>query len=69
MTLPVTLLLGVGFILIASALDNTPILSTFQKIMSGGVIDWSGKGTGPVATPTAPPNTTVPPGPTPPRSA
>lgn len=43
MTIVVVALLGAGILLIASALDNTPIVSTFQKIMRGEKINWSGK--------------------------
>lgn len=42
MTTVAVVLIGVGVVLIASALDNTPIISTFQKIINGDVINWSG---------------------------
>ena len=42
MTILVTVLLGAGVLFVASALDNTPIISTFQKIISGKPIDWTG---------------------------
>lgn len=42
MTIVVVVLLGAGVLLIASALDNTPIVQTFQKILNGNAIDWSG---------------------------
>jgi hypothetical protein len=45
MTFVATVLIGAGLLLIASALDDTSIVSTFQKIVSGQTIDWSGKGT------------------------
>ena len=44
MTILVTVLLGAGVLFVASALDNTPIISTFQKIISGKPIDWTGGG-------------------------
>lgn len=43
MTIVIVVLLGAGLLLIASALDNTPILATFQKIVSGQRVNWSGK--------------------------
>jgi hypothetical protein len=42
MTAVSIILLGVGIVLIASAMDNTPIIQTLQKIMSGQTIDWTG---------------------------
>lgn len=39
----VVAMLGIGVLLIASALDNTPIVATFQKIISGQTVNWSGK--------------------------
>lgn len=54
-TILVVILLGVGFLLVASSLDCTPIIDTFQKIIGRqtDLIDWSGnkstnpcKGTG-----------------------
>lgn len=44
MTFIIVVLLGAGVIFVASSLDNTPIIQTFQKIVSGGTIDWSGSG-------------------------
>lgn len=42
MTIVMVLVLGLGLVFIASSLDDTPILQTFQKIMSGQKINWSG---------------------------
>lgn len=42
MTILVAILLGTGLLLIVSAMDNTPIVSTFQKIVSGDPINWGG---------------------------
>jgi hypothetical protein len=42
MTLTVTVLLGIGVLFIASALDNTPLVQTTQKILSNQPIDWTG---------------------------
>lgn len=42
MTIVAVILLGIGIIFIASSLDNTPIVQTFQKIISGQKINWSG---------------------------
>lgn len=51
MTLVVVLMIGAGVILIASALDNTPIVATFQAIASGQAVDWTGsKATGTAGT-------------------
>lgn len=44
MTLIDVVLLGASVLLIASALDNTPIPQTFQKIVSGQPINWAGTG-------------------------
>lgn len=44
MTLITTVLLGAGVLFIASALDNTPLVQTFQKILSNSPINWSGSG-------------------------
>lgn len=43
MTIVVVILIGAGTLLIASALDCTPIVSTFQKIVSGQAVDWTGQ--------------------------
>lgn len=43
MTLVVVILIGAGVILIGSALDNTPILQTVQKIMSNQPVNWTGQ--------------------------
>lgn len=51
MTILVTVLLGAGVLFVASALDNTPIIQTFQKIISGQKIDWTG-GSSSTPTPT-----------------
>jgi hypothetical protein len=42
MTMITVILLGLGMVLIASSLDNTPLVTTFQKIMSGQPINWNG---------------------------
>jgi hypothetical protein len=42
MTFIVVLMVGMGFVLIASALDGTPLVATFGKILDGGTINWSG---------------------------
>ena len=42
MTTVVVILLGVGTILIGSALDCTDIKTTFMKIVQNQPIDWSG---------------------------
>lgn len=42
MTMLIVILMGAGVLFVASAMDNTPIVSTFQKIMSGDPIDWTG---------------------------
>ena len=42
MTLLSVVLLGAGLILVASALDNSSIVDTFHKIVSGQPIDWTG---------------------------
>lgn len=42
MTLLAVALIGAGAILIASALDNTPIATTFQKIISGQSLSLTG---------------------------
>lgn len=44
MTLITTVLLGAGVLFIASALDNTPLVQTFQKILNGTPIDWGATG-------------------------
>lgn len=44
MTIVAVILIGTGVLFIASSLDNTPIVQTFQKIISGQFIDWSGTG-------------------------
>ena len=46
MTIIEVVLIGAAVLLIASALDNTPIVSTFQKIISNQPIDWSGNAGG-----------------------
>lgn len=42
MTLVVTILIGVGAVLISSAIDCSDIASTFMKIINNQAIDWSG---------------------------
>jgi hypothetical protein len=49
MTVVVVILIGAGTIFVASALDNSSIVDTFQKIISGQPIDWSGT-SGPITT-------------------
>lgn len=50
MTFIIVVLLGAGVIFVASSLDNTPIVQTFQKIISGEAVDWTGSGaTQPIA--------------------
>ena len=46
MTIIEVVLIGTAVLLIASALDNTPIVSTFQKIITNQPIDWSGNAGG-----------------------
>lgn len=43
MTVVMVLILGLGLVFIASSLDDSPIVETFKKIVSGQQIDWSGK--------------------------
>ena len=43
MTFIMVLLLGAGTLFISSSLDCTPIASTFQKIVRGEQVDWSGQ--------------------------
>jgi hypothetical protein len=50
MTFILTVLIGAGTVFIASALDNTPLISTLQKIISNQPIDWSGSGSSSTAT-------------------
>jgi hypothetical protein len=45
MTIVMLLMLGTGVIMVASALDNTPITDTFKKIVSGKAIDITGNST------------------------
>lgn len=42
MTLIVTIVFGFGVVLIASALDCTPLLDTFGKVLHGTPITWTG---------------------------
>jgi hypothetical protein len=42
MTTVVTVLFGAGILFIASALECQPLVDTFQKIINGDTIDWSG---------------------------
>ena len=57
MTLISTILLGVGIVFIASSLDCTPIISTFQKIINGQLINWSGNSANCHSIPGVPPTT------------
>src|SRR5438270_8662194 len=43
MTIVVVVLFGAGVLFVTSALENCPIVSTFQHIIQGDTIDWSGK--------------------------
>lgn len=45
MTIVMLLMLGTGAIMIASALDNTPIVTTFQKIITAQPININGSTT------------------------
>ena len=69
MTLVVTILIGTGAVLIGSAMDNTPIIATFRKILSGQTVNWTGASavstsTNPLTpTPTTPPLPNLPRGP------
>lgn len=42
MTFIITVLIGAGVLFIASSLDNSALVDTFQKIISGSTINWSG---------------------------
>lgn len=42
MTIVPVILIGAGILFIASALDNTPLVGTFQKIISQQPINWAG---------------------------
>lgn len=42
MTIVVVILLGAGVLFVASALDNSDLVTTFQKIISGQSINWAG---------------------------
>lgn len=42
MTTVAVILIGAGVILIASSLDNSSIVETFQKIINGDTINWTG---------------------------
>lgn len=46
MSMIIVLLIGAGTLFISSSLDNTPIATTFQKIISGQTINWSGSSSG-----------------------
>jgi len=46
MTFVVLVTFGMGIILVSSALDGTPVLTTFQKILTGGALDLSGTSNG-----------------------
>jgi hypothetical protein len=45
MTIVVVALLGLGILLIASALDDCAIIPTFQKVVSGNSVNWKGNKT------------------------
>jgi hypothetical protein len=63
MTMVPVVLIGVGVIFIASALDGTPIIQTIQKILTGQAINWAGTNpsTSSTTSKTTPPPTKVPP--------
>jgi hypothetical protein len=42
MTIVVVVLMGAGILLVVSAIECQPIVSTFQSIISGKPIDWNG---------------------------
>lgn len=46
MTALVTIMIGAGVLLILSALDNTSIVETLNKIINGAPINSSGSGQG-----------------------
>jgi len=56
MTIAVVILIGMGGLLISSAIDCTPLLQTFQKIISSQAVDWSGAKNCPANTGQATPN-------------
>lgn len=43
MTIIIAFLLGTGALLILSAIENQPIVATFQKIIKGEKLDLTGK--------------------------
>jgi hypothetical protein len=43
MTFTGVLLIGLGVVFIASGLEGNSLLSTFQSIINGDTIDWSGQ--------------------------
>ena len=51
MTVVVVILLGVGVVLIASAIDCSSIVTTFQKIINNTPVDWTGNAPCSSATP------------------
>jgi hypothetical protein len=61
MTIVMLLLLGTGVIMVASALDDTPIIATFQKIVSGQAINIGAANTTAAQTSNPPTTTNSPP--------
>lgn len=68
MTIVPVILIGAGILFIASALDNSSIVQTFQKIISQQPINWAGtvtttgtQGTGTATTTTSTQTTKQPP--------
>jgi hypothetical protein len=49
MTFVVTVLIGAGILFVASALDDTPLIQTFQKIISNQPINWTGASSSPTS--------------------
>jgi hypothetical protein len=45
MTIIIAFLLGGGILLLISAIEDKPIVATFQQILRGEKLDLSGKGT------------------------
>lgn len=43
MTFVITIMIGAGVLFLGSALDNTPLVQTFQKILANQPLDWTGQ--------------------------
>lgn len=43
MTFVITIMIGAGALFLGSALDNTPLVQTFQKILANQPLDWTGQ--------------------------